>query len=361
MQGGFHISFTHHPVYIGPMEIHLPDFVKKYRKVIFLVDENTHIHCLPLVFELLNVDSCDLIEIESGEENKNLATCTGIWETLQDYNVEKNDLLINTGGGMISDIGGFAAATYKRGIPFIHIPTTLLAQVDASLGGKTGIDMGHVKNAIGTISFPEAVFIDPVFLETLGERHVRSGLAEVIKHALIADKQHFSVCKNLDHSPGAGTYENRLDLIRASAAIKLRILEEDPYEKSSRKLLNFGHTFGHAFESLSLEKGKETLLHGEAVAAGMICETYLSNRVAGLAESEMETVIAFLKEQFKPRPVGAEDQERLFRFMQQDKKNQDGRINCTLIRTIGKGITDQYISADQVSLALDHYNKIANG
>ncbi|MEQ8926380.1 MAG: 3-dehydroquinate synthase family protein, partial [Fulvivirga sp.] len=235
-------------------------------KVAVLVDENTHEHCLPH----LGIKDFVLIRINSGEVHKNLATCQFIWETLTDHGFDRQGLLLNLGGGVIGDMGGFCASTYKRGIRFVNIPTTLLAQVDASVGGKLGIDFNRFKNHIGIFAEPEAVIIDPFFLETLPANELRSGFAEVIKHHLIRDLDGW---KQLSQSKMETL--NWLEVIKHSVEIKNDIVIKDPKESGVRKILNFGHTIGHALESHYLNSD-EPLLHGEAIALGMICESHIS-------------------------------------------------------------------------------------
>ena len=251
----------------------------KYSKVFVFTDSNTSEICLPVFREMLDdFSEFDLIETDPGEENKNIDFCIGIWKTLLDFEADRKCLMINLGGGVITDMGGFIASTYKRGIHFINIPTTLLAQVDASVGGKTGIDIDNVKNMVGTFTLPQAVFIETAFLKTLPECELLSGFAEMIKHGLIADKGYFEVLRNSD-------YKN-LDAqaIYRSVEIKNEIVTTDPHEQNLRKILNFGHTIGHAIEGYSLLNDGSPLLHGEAIAAGMICEGYLSHKLNGLPD-----------------------------------------------------------------------------
>src|SRR6201996_7947995 len=274
-------------IYFDDSLAELAEFVKRgnYSRVFILTDDNTGEHCLPLVqkhFE--GSDNYDLIEVASGEENKNIDFCTGIWKMLIDFGADRKALMINLGGGVVSDLGGFAASTFKRGIDFVHVPTTLLSQVDASVGGKTGIDIDSIKNIIGTFTQPKAVFIEYSFIETLPARQILSGLAEMLKHGLIADAAYWEMLKNSDlKKPGA-------DLIYLSIAIKNRVVIEDPHEKGIRKSLNFGHTIGHAIETYSLLNDKDPLSHGEAIAIGMICEAYLAHQKVGLSADELKDI-----------------------------------------------------------------------
>ena len=244
-------------------ELHSFLATNKYTQVFILVDENTLEHCLPL---LPNFDY-QIIKIESGERNKNIETCQKIWQNLLNNNADRKALLINLGGGVISDMGGFCASTYKRGIDFINIPTTLLAMVDATIGGKTGIDFGFQKNMIGLFSLAKTVLIDATFLKTLNYRQIKSGKAEMLKHGLIANEQHFTQI--------ISSAIPNLDLIKASIAIKQEIVSTDPFEKGIRKSLNFGHTLGHALEAYYLANNLD-ILHGEAIAQGMIWAIQLS-------------------------------------------------------------------------------------
>jgi 3-dehydroquinate synthase len=243
---------------------------KKYSKVFVLVDSNTEIQCLPALQNALGSIEFDLIEVTPGEENKNIDFCIGIWRMLLDFGADRNSIMINLGGGVITDMGGFAASTFKRGIDFVQVPTTLLSQVDASVGGKTGVDMNNVKNIIGTFTQPKAVYIHTPFLKTLSDRELRSGYAEVIKHGLIYDASLFKKLK------GIAPQELNDEIIYRSIEIKNEVVMKDPFEKGLRKILNYGHTIGHAVESYSLKQDKSPLLHGEAIAIGFICEAYLS-------------------------------------------------------------------------------------
>ncbi len=247
---------------------------KKYSKIVLLVDENTAKRCLNYVLQWLAVEvTFEIIEIEQGEENKTIETCTAVWESLVELNIDRKALLINVGGGMVCDLGGFVAATYKRGIDFVNIPTSLLAMVDASVGTKTGVNLGGLKNMVGSFSQPQMVLIDTAFLETLPGNQMRSGLAEMFKHGLIADASYWNQLKNL----GELTTEDLLLLIYHSVSIKNEIVLQDPLEKNVRKLLNFGHTLGHVLETYSHSgKGIQPLLHGEAIAIGMILEAFIS-------------------------------------------------------------------------------------
>src|SRR5690606_17356227 len=240
----------------------LREFLNKntYSKIFILTDRNTSEHCLPVVTSLMpELTAYDLIEIDPGEENKNIDFCIGIWKMMLDFGADRKSLLINLGGGVVTDMGGFAASTFKRGLDFVQIPTTLLSQVDASVGGKTGIDMDGVKNIIGTFTQPKAVFINTTFLTTLADKQVVSGFAEMVKHGLIYDKNYFEELKSIDLRQIDDSF------IVRSVEIKNDVVTGDPTEKGLRKILNFGHTIGHAIESYSLAHDSFPLLHGEAI------------------------------------------------------------------------------------------------
>jgi len=318
-------------------------------KKIILVDENTRQHCLPF----LEIKNTELLEIESGEENKNIHTCAQLWKNLINLKAERDSLLINLGGGVVCDIGGFTASTFKRGIDFVHIPTTLLAQADASLGGKTGVDVVELKNQVGVFSNPKAVFIFPQFLDTLDELQLRSGFAEIIKHALIRDKILWNVLQSTDFNNVRGLE----DVISRSLQIKNDIVMKDPFEKGLRRILNFGHTIGHAVESVSLMQRKNQLLHGEAVAIGMICEAYLSYKINGLAENELHTITKIILSIFKSYSLSKEQNQQLIGFMQSDKKNKRGEFHFTLLKTIGEADIDHSCSQELIVESLDYYRK----
>ncbi|MCX6296422.1 MAG: 3-dehydroquinate synthase, partial [Bacteroidetes bacterium] len=263
----------------------------KYSKLFILVDENSLKYCYPQLVEKIELfKEGEIIEIDSGEESKTIDVCIQIWNALSEYGADRRSLFVNIGGGVISDMGGFIASTFKRGIDFINIPTTLLSQVDASIGGKVGVDMNHLKNEIGLFNNPAAVFINSRFLNTLDKRQVLSGFAEMIKHALIADANYWIKVTNADFADLASFDE----LIKTSVHIKNTIVLEDPKEQNIRKVLNFGHTIGHAVETLSLEQQtKSHLFHGEAVAVGMVCEAYLSHKICKLSKNNLDEITQF--------------------------------------------------------------------
>lgn len=333
----------------------LKDFLDQssYSKIFFLTDLNTSEHCMPLIGKYLpHLDNYDIIEVDPGEENKNIDYCIGVWHMLLDFGADRNSLLINLGGGVVTDMGGFAASTYKRGIDFVQIPTTLLSQVDASVGGKTGIDLGSVKNIIGTFTQPKAVFISTEFLNTLGERQLVSGFAEVVKHGLIADRAYFDRIKTADAT------KLEPEIIYHSVEIKNHVVVTDPYEKGLRKTLNFGHTIGHAIETYSLKTDKSPLLHGEAIAVGMICEAYLSHKYNELSGGELDELIAFIRSVFPDYAFSKEIYQEVLDYMKNDKKNLQGNIGFALLSEIGKCDFNIYLEEEKIIESLDFYNEL---
>jgi len=319
-------------IWIGDNSLSKLD-VTSYSKVAILVDENTKRDCLN---KLPNFKSSIVIEVQSGEENKNISTCNFIWEKLTQYNFDKNSLLINLGGGVIGDIGGFCASTYKRGIDFVQIPTTLLAMVDASVGGKLGVNFDGLKNQVGLFTNPKKVIINPEFLKTLDRNQLRFGFAEVVKHALIGDKEFWNTILETPFNNLNWNY-----IIEKSVQIKNNIVLNDPKEKGERKKLNFGHTFGHAIESFYLQKGTP-IFHGQAIALGMLIESKMSN----LSELEKREITEFILSNFT-LPYNP-TKNKLISFMQNDKKNKVGKINFSLLKGIGNCSIDNLFSANEL-------------
>lgn len=326
---------------------------KKYSKIVLLVDENTAQHCLNYVLQWLAIDvTFEIIEIEQGEENKTVETCTAVWESLVELNIDRKALLINVGGGMVCDLGGFVASTYKRGIDFVNIPTSLLAMVDASVGTKTGVNLGGLKNMIGSFSQPQMVLIDTAFLETLPGNQMRSGLAEMFKHGLIADGSYWNQLKNL----GELTTEDLLLLIYHSVSIKNEIVLQDPFEENVRKLLNFGHTLGHVIETYSHSgKGIQPLLHGEAIAIGMILEAYISYKRDLLTKNSYLEIKETLNLMFESIVFTENDIEICTHLLIHDKKNVNGIVQFTLLNGIGKGFFNEVVESELITEAFNDY------
>jgi 3-dehydroquinate synthase len=330
------LSSHSYPIHLGEDSLQALD-LSKYSQIGILVDENSKKHCLPLLLKAMpTLSSAVVIAIESGEQHKNLSSCELIWQALTEAHFDRSSLVINLGGGVIGDMGGFAAATYKRGIDFLQVPTTLLAMVDASVGGKLGIDFLGLKNQIGLFKEPIAVLINPLFLNSLPERQLLSGLAEVVKHALIADEEYWN---NLT----ATSWKNYIweDIIWRSIQIKSSIVSADPFEKGERKKLNFGHTIGHAIESYWLKKGKD-ILHGEAIALGMIMESKLSP----IQTAQQEEIITFIQDIFKLPSLPPK--EALIDWMKHDKKNANDKVLCSLLDRIGSCSINHQLNLDEL-------------
>lgn len=324
---------------------------KVYTRKAILCDINTKRYCLP---NLGGLEGFDEICIEAGERYKHIDTCKKVWKAMIDSNIDRHGVLVNVGGGVIGDLGGFCAATFMRGIEFIQVPTTLLAMVDASVGGKVGVDFEFVKNAVGVFSDPLAVIIDETFLGTLPKAELLSGFAEVVKHALIAEPSLWYYLTTLENIDQVAWHQ----ILKPSVEIKRRIVELDPHEKGPRKLLNFGHTVGHALESYALARGDE-LKHGEAVAMGMICEVILSERIAGLSRQDSEAIIGFILRHFRPYLFENQAIEALLSWMKKDKKNRNKKIGFTLLRKPGEAIFDNFIEESEIVEALERYRNIA--
>ena len=321
---------------------------REFSRVIVLVDRNTAIHCLPR-FQNLWGAATDLLEMEAGESAKDLDTASRLWERLASLGADRNSLLIGLGGGVVTDMAGFVASTFKRGIPFAHVPTSLLGMVDAAIGGKTGIDLSFAKNLVGTFAQPGALLIDTGFLETLPEREWISGKAEMLKHGLIADPELWREL-SLPGRPGE-------EAILRAAAIKERIVAEDPRENGLRRVLNFGHTLGHALESHALALGRE-IRHGEAVVAGIWMASWLSAEDGDLPAAEWERIQAVLFQASPPLDPDFADAEGCLPFVRQDKKNRAGVIRMVLLRRIGEAVRDVPVGEDRIRDALSAYRRM---
>jgi len=343
-----------YPIFFGDAAEALENFLKgrDYSQIFILVDENTAANCLPRIAAIPAIKDAGRIDIPSGELHKNIQTCQDIWAALIRYKADRKSLLINLGGGVIGDMGGFAASTFKRGMRFLQVPTTLLSQVDASVGGKLGIDFMGVKNSIGVFQNPETVIIDPAFLQTLSAREIRSGFAEMLKHSLIRDSKQWEILTQVD--PLAP--EQWQEQIAASVAIKQAIVAEDPLEKGIRKALNFGHTLGHAIESYFLESS-DPLLHGEAIAVGMVVETLLSEKLGLLTAGEREQIVHQIGRIYPMPVIAAAAYPTLLEYMYQDKKNEGQRINCSLLGGIGQVKIDCLPDESLLTEALDQYTR----
>jgi 3-dehydroquinate synthase len=323
---------------------------KKYSSLAVLVDENTRRHCLPLIAPVL--PNTFVIEVKSGEDEKNINTAVIIWQAMTEQALDRHACLIVLGGGVLGDMGGFCAATYKRGIDFILIPTTLLAQVDASIGGKLGVDFNHFKNHIGVFQKPALTLLFNGFLKTLSEAELRSGFAEVIKHTLISDASLWKeiVSKNLKD-------QDWEQLIQHSVEFKAQVTTTDPKEKGLRKILNAGHTIGHALESYLLAKGRR-ILHGEAIAVGLIAEGYIAKKQGSLSDAEFNTITGFILRIYGKVKVDSDELTSIAQLTLQDKKNRENKIMCVLLDGIGRARWDCEISLESVTEALSFYRTI---
>jgi 3-dehydroquinate synthase len=323
-------------------------------KVFILCDENTLRHCLPAaVSKIPSLQHAEVLEVEPGEGSKSIEVCTQLWQALSEMGADRHSVLVNLGGGVVSDLGGFVAGTYKRGIRYFNVPTSLVAQVDASIGAKVGIDLHHVKNAVGLFNHPNGVYVDPAFLETLPRRHVINGFAEMVKHALICSPGYWRELQDL-------SLFDRVALdaaILRSIALKNEIVCSDPFETGLRKMLNFGHSVGHALESVSLEGYTKELLHGEAVAAGMVCEAFISYKAHLLTERSLQEITEFIFSHFPRVEVDPVLYHRVIELMRQDKKNRAGKLRLSLLQGIGDCITDQEVPADVVVESLQNYRR----
>jgi 3-dehydroquinate synthase len=318
-----------------------------------LTDETTLRLCLPVVSSYACLQGAKTITIKAGDTHKDLESISHVWNELQRMGATRHSLLINLGGGMVTDLGGFAASTFKRGISFINIPTTLLSMVDASVGGKTGINFGGLKNEIGVFNNASCVILDTIFLQTLDEENILSGYAEMQKHGLISTEEHWAELMNFDiEKPDL---KELGDLVAKSVQVKERIVTEDPTEKGIRKALNLGHTVGHAFESLALQR--KPVLHGYAVAWGLVCELYLSVAKASFPVDKMRQMTRFIFEHYGRMSITCDDYPALLELMTHDKKNTGNDINFTLLGGIGDIRINQTATKEEIEEALDFYRE----
>ena len=326
----------------------------QFSVIFILVDENTKAYCLQKFLDELEINApIEILEIKSGEVHKTIDTCTNLWRALSENNADRKSLLINLGGGVITDLGGFVASTYKRGIRYINVPTTLLAMVDASVGGKTGVDLDNIKNQVGIIKSGDMVLIDTTFLETLPKQQIRSGMAEMLKHGLIHGTDYW--IKMVNYSK---TDESTLDnLIHGSVLIKKEVVAIDPNELNLRKTLNFGHTLGHAIESYFMEDElKPQLLHGEAIAVGMILECYISYKNLGFPLKTLEQLVKLVKTLYQPVIIEEDDFFQIIELLKFDKKNDNGNINFVLLEDIGTHKIDCKVENALIIEAFKYYS-----
>lgn len=322
----------------------------EHDKIFVLTDQTTHDMCLPKLQNFLCLKGAQSIVIKAGDTNKILDSLAEVWTALSQGGATRHSLMINLGGGMVTDLGGFAASTFKRGIDFINIPTTLLAMVDASVGGKTGINFGGLKNEIGVFSDSKFVIINTQFLDTLDHDNICSGYAEMLKHGLISDNKHWAELVGFNLAQPDLAQLQRM--VAESIKVKERIVTEDPHEHGIRKALNLGHTVGHALESFAMKHGRP-VLHGYAVAYGMVCELYLSARKTGFPTDKMHQTVRFILDHYDRLPYTCDDYPELLELMRHDKKNTSGIINFTLLGGIGDIRINQTATKEEIEEALD--------
>lgn len=341
-------------IFVGPIqESRLVDLINELNpnKIVIISDENTHENCNSyLVTSFDELSEAEIMVLPAGEATKDLEIAQNLWLALTDYEVSRHDLIINVGGGVITDLGGFVASCYKRGVKFVNVSTSLLGMVDASIGGKTGINLDGFKNQVGTFNFPELTIIDPVFLSSLNESEWVNGFAEMLKHGLIADGAHFEEVLSLMKSE---EWAMPVDLLENSLKIKVKITDNDPFEMSERKLLNFGHTIGHAIESHQNRSGY--MPHGLAVGSGMIIESYLSFKKGLLKQEDFEKIETALSEFYALPNLNDRDIQELVTLLYNDKKNRNGKILCVLLDSIGHAVADVEITSEEVLEAFFHF------
>lgn len=344
-----------HPVWLGRDALRMLDRTiaqLDHTDAFILGDANTLRHCLPeLLAHVPHLREARSLEVEGGEKSKDINVCADIWRHLANQAADRQAVLVCLGGGVVTDLGGFVAGTYKRGIRCLHVPTSLMGMVDASIGGKTGIDLAGLKNMVGVFHDPLGVFVHLPFLKSLGKRELLNGLAEMIKHGLVRDADHWAAID------GAALHDidALAPLVQRSAEIKAEVVQQDPLEAGLRKVLNFGHTIGHGLEAHSWESPQRMLLHGEAVAIGMICEAWLSWRMDLLDRESNDRIAAQLMRLYKPYHFHSAENHRLIELMRNDKKNAGGKFRFTLLTGIGRAQVDMNVSAAQVQEALEHY------
>ncbi len=339
----------------------LQEIVIEYKQsgIYILVDENTRELCLPLLkSKCTGLEDAMIIEIHSNESNKTISSVEKIWQQLVVGNAVRKSLMICLGGGLVTDVGGFAAATFKRGINFIHIPTTLLSMVDAAIGGKTGVNLNSIKNQIGVFALPKAVFIFEEFLKTLPERQKLSGYAEMLKHAMIHNESLFEKFILLNSIEKVCNHANILE----SASVKMEIVNQDFNETGLRKALNFGHTIGHAVESYSQKYDSDPLLHGEAIAIGLLCESFISMRMFGLNKNDLKRLANLVSWHFSHYRFKSKPGNELLALMCHDKKNaSSSQLNFSLIQKIGEPVYDQFPGEKLILESLHFYMNLEVG
>lgn len=342
----------------------------KHDRLFMLFDSETMLHCMPCLVPFMNEYDANhpnthlhTIVIGNTDVAKTIESLTTVWSSLSEYGASRHSLLINVGGGMVTDLGGFAAATFKRGIKFINVATSLLGAVDAAVGGKTGINLGSLKNEIGAFATADAVLISTKFFESLDKENLLSGYAEMIKHGILSNDKHFNDLLQFDivnlNEPEKAE-ENiaaLLPLLETSVNVKRQVVRQDPFEKGLRKALNLGHTFGHAFETWCMRR-EQPVLHGYAVAWGLVCELIMSHQLTGLSSDILYKVADYVRENYGPINITCDDYDELYELMLHDKKNHGGTINFTLMKSIGDVALNQTASNEQIGTVLDIFRDL---
>jgi 3-dehydroquinate synthase len=344
----------------------ITDYLQKHfnnsNQIFILVDENTKIHCLPGLQSFVpRLQNVEVIEVKSGDTWKSIDSAVHVWSMLSKKNADRDSVLVNLGGGAISDLGGFVASTYKRGITYMNVPTTLLAMTDAAIGGKTGINLNNMKNQIGIFALPRAVFIYTGFLRTLDKHHLLNGIAEVMKYGLILDEGLWEKMSRMDFQKLVNKpFKDSMwdTLIKKTVKTKSDIAEKDFRDMKERKYLNFGHTFGHAFETFSMNENQDGLSHGHAVALGMICESYLSTLKTGLKQKDLNEIISVITSNFSLFPLSHDSYQKIFDIIKADKKSIQGKIAFTLLKSPGNAMINQHCTREMMEESLDFYCRL---
>jgi 3-dehydroquinate synthase len=342
------------------------DYLQKHfnhsNQIFILVDENTKIHCLPGLQSFVpRLRNAEIIEVKSGDVWKSIDSAVHVWSVLSEKKADRDSVLVNLGGGAISDLGGFVAATYKRGITCMNVPTTLLAMTDAAIGGKTAINLNNVKNQIGVFALPRAVFIYTGFLRTLDKHHLLNGIAEIMKYGLILDHGLWKKMSRMNFQTLVNEpFKDSLwdDLIKKTVITKSDIAEKDFRDMKERKYLNFGHTFGHAFETYSMNGSQDGLTHGHSVALGMICESYLSTLKTGLGQQDLNEIISVITSNYSLFPLSVDSYQKIFDIIKMDKKSIQGKIAFTLLKSPGNAMINQFCTQEMMEEALDFYCRL---
>ena len=342
----------------------LADFTSRihHDRLFMLFDTETLHYCLPVVADFMNQydmahqgQKVETIYIEHGDQSKTIQSLTEVWQELSDRHASRHSLLINVGGGMITDLGGFAAATFKRGIKFINVATTLLGAVDAAVGGKTGVNLGSLKNEVGAFAPADAVLISTKFFETLDHVNLLSGYAEMLKHGLLSNQQHLQDL--LAYDIAHWDTDSLLPLLETSVNVKSQVVRQDPFEQGLRKALNLGHTFGHAFETWCMRQG-HPVLHGYAIAWGLVCELIMSHRQVGFPSATLYEITDFVRQNYGPLHITCDDYPALYELMTHDKKNEGDEINFTLMNSVGNAALNHTANKEQIYVTLDIYRDL---